>query len=139
MEKSNIIIEGIHYSTQKVIRVGMNSGMIYSLADIDEIYWPGENSRDKLPVIAPGLVDLQLNGLKGVDFNDKDLAAENIETVSKNLLELGVTKFFPTLITGSKEKISSVLKPIVEVINQKIVASQSTPALGLFIWFTSIA
>ena len=131
MENQNIILEGIHYATRKVIRIGMRNGIIYSMADIDEIYWPGEHSRDKLSVIAPGLVDLQLNGYKGIDFNDEELAAEGIETVSQNLLRLGITKYFPTLITGSPEKISSGLKTITEVIDQKIVASQMIGGIHL--------
>jgi len=131
VEKQNIILEGVHYATRKVIRIGIRNGFIYSLADIDEIYWPGENSRDKLPVIAPGLVDLQLNGYKGVDFNDQELAEERIETLSQNLLRQGVTKYFPALITGSSQNISAKLKTLTDVINQKIVASQMIGGIHL--------
>ncbi len=131
MEKQNIILEGIHYATGKVIRIGMKNGIIYSLADIDEIFWPGENSRDKLSVIAPGLVDLQLNGCMGVDFNDRELSAEQIETVSQNLLHQGVTKYFPTLITGDRERTSAVLNTISDVIDQKILASQMIGGIHL--------
>jgi len=89
LDQHNIIIEGIHYTSRKVIRMGIRNGFIYSLADINEIYWSGEGSRDKLPVIAPGLTDLQLNGFRGVDFNDAALTAEQIESVSPGLLEHG--------------------------------------------------
>ncbi len=131
MENQNIILEGIHYSTRKVIRIGMRNGRIYSLTDIDEIYWPGENSRDKLPVVAPGLVDLQLNGYKGVDFNDEELAEERIETVSQQLLGCGVTKYFPTLVTGSPKKLSLILRTIANVMDQKIMASQMIGGIHL--------
>ena len=109
----------------------MRNGIIYSLADMDEIYWPGEQSREKLPVIAPGLVDLQLNGFRGVDFNDKELAVERIETVSQNLLGLGVTKYFPTLITGPPAKTSLIIKTITGAFDQKIIASQMIGGIHL--------
>jgi len=131
LEKQNIILEGIHYATRKVIRIGIRNGFIYSLADIDEIYWPGENSRDKLSVIAPGLVDLQLNGFKGIDFNADELAVESIETISQNLLRQGVTKYFPTLITGPPQRISRALDAIVDAMNQKIVASHMIGGIHL--------
>ena len=123
MDQHNIIIEGIHYSSRKVIRIGIRNGFIYSLADIDEIYWSGEGSRDKLPVIAPGLIDLQLNGFKGVDFNNADLTPEQVESVSLALLKLGVTRFYPTLITGSRKRTSSLLRTIAGVIKDKSLAS----------------
>ncbi len=124
MDHHSIIIEGIHYSSRKVIRIGIRNGFIYSLADIDEIYWSGEGSRDKLPVIAPGLTDLQLNGFMGVDFNDAALTPEQIESVSTGLLEHGVTKYYPTVITGSRKRTSSVLRSISGVIKAKGLSSQ---------------
>lgn len=50
--------------------------------------------------IAPGLIDLQLNGYKGVDFNDEKLSFEKIEKAVYELLKDGVTGFLPTLITN---------------------------------------
>jgi len=98
LEKQNIIIEGIHYATRKPIRIGIRNGYIYSLTEIDKVYRPGKHSNDQLSIVAPGLVDLQINGYKGVDFNDIELAAEQIESASQNLLKQGITKFFPTII-----------------------------------------
>jgi len=127
----SIIIEGIHYTSRKVIRMGIRNGFIYSLADIDDIYWTGEGSRDKLPVIAPGLTDLQLNGFRGVDFNSADLTPEQIESVSPVLLKNGVTKYYPTLITGSRKRTSSLLRTIASVINGKSLASQMIGGIHL--------
>jgi N-acetylglucosamine-6-phosphate deacetylase len=110
LEDSKTILEGIHYETGKVIRMGILSGRIFTLADIGEQYWPGGENRERLPVIAPGLVDLQVNGYMGVDFNDPGLTAEQIGTVSEALLATGVTRYFPTLITGPRRKISGLLK-----------------------------
>lgn len=56
-------------------------------------------------ILAPGFIDLQLNGCGGVQFNET-LDALSIETIDKmhqtNLLS-GCTHFLPTLITSSDE------------------------------------
>lgn len=124
MEQQNIIIEGIHYATNKVIRIGIRNGMIFSLADIDEIYWPGMDARKKLPVIAPGLVDLQINGFLGVDFNSPDLAPEQISSVSMELMKHGVTRFYPTIITGPRKRTSGLLGKFAAAFSQRDLASQ---------------
>ena len=49
---------------------------------------------------APGLVDLQVNGYAGIDFNGDDLAPEKIEKATVEIINQGVTGFMPTLITG---------------------------------------
>lgn len=131
MDKHNIILEGIHYSTNKVIRLGIRDGIIYSLANVDDIYWPGEESRDKLPIIAPGLVDLQINGFHGIDFNSEELFPDHIESVSQLLLKQGVTKFFPTLITGSRKRISSGLKAFSRMLDGKGLAAHMIGGIHL--------
>lgn len=55
--------------------------------------------------IRPGLVDLQVNGVNGIDFNDVSLTPEDVLGASEYLLRKGVTQFFPTVITNSDEHI----------------------------------
>ncbi len=105
--------------------------MIFSLADIDAIYWPGESAREKLPVIAPGLVDLQINGFRGVDFNSPDLTPEQIGAASSELLKYGVTKYFPTIITGSRKRTSALLSAFAGAFRQKGIASQMIVGIHL--------
>ncbi|MEN8155501.1 MAG: amidohydrolase family protein [Bacteroidota bacterium] len=114
MNKEKVILEGIHYKTGRVIRLGIFNGLIFSITDINSLYRAAGSKRAKLPVIAPGLVDLQVNGYKGVDFNDRQLTPEQVEQASEELLKTGVTKYFPTLITGSKKKSSELLKTLAE-------------------------
>src|SRR5579871_2017469 len=51
--------------------------------------------------IAPGFIDLQVNGFAGVDFNDPDESAERVEHAFEAMLRTGVTRCLPTIITGS--------------------------------------
>ncbi len=59
--------------------------------------------------IAPGFVDLQVNGFAGVDFNSPIATPEDIERAIAAIFATGVTRFFPTLITGAPEAMLAAL------------------------------
>ncbi|CAB3228399.1 unnamed protein product [Arctia plantaginis] len=61
-------------------------------------------------LIAPGFIDIQINGGWGVDFSfDSDNVEEGIRKVSKELLTHGVTSFCPTMVTSDVEKYRKIL------------------------------
>lgn len=79
-------------------------------------------------LIAPGFIDLQLNGCGGVQFND-DIAALSVETL--NTMQhanekSGCTSFLPTLITSTDE----MMRRAVEVMRAYLAQNANT-ALGL--------
>jgi N-acetylglucosamine-6-phosphate deacetylase len=51
--------------------------------------------------LSPGFIDLQVNGYLGVDFNDPGCSPEQIARSIRGLFASGVTRFYPTVITGS--------------------------------------
>ena len=53
-----------------------------------------------------GLVDLQVNGFGGVDFNDAGLTAEAFDHACEAMLRTGVTCFLPTLITARPDDLA---------------------------------
>ena len=55
--------------------------------------------------VAPGLIDMQINGYMGVDFSGPDLTVEGIEKATEALWEAGVTSYFPTVITSDIERL----------------------------------
>lgn len=55
----------------------------------------------------PGFFDLQVNGFAGVDFNAPDLTPEGVGRALDALRRTGVTRFLPTLITGSFERFAA--------------------------------
>jgi N-acetylglucosamine-6-phosphate deacetylase len=57
--------------------------------------------------IAPGFVDLQVNGFAGVDFNSPD---EDIARALPAIFSTGVTRFFPTVITGEPGAMFAALR-----------------------------
>jgi N-acetylglucosamine-6-phosphate deacetylase len=50
--------------------------------------------------IAPGFIDIQVNGFAGVDINQPNFQGDDLVDVCRNLIETGVTAFCPTLITA---------------------------------------
>ena len=50
----------------------------------------------------PGLIDLQVNGFAGVDFNDAALTAEALDHALAAMRRTGVTTCLPTLITATE-------------------------------------
>lgn len=50
-----------------------------------------------------GLVDLQINGYKGVHFSDINLTRDDFILACRGVFEAGTTAFLPTIITSSKE------------------------------------
>jgi N-acetylglucosamine-6-phosphate deacetylase len=52
--------------------------------------------------MAPGFVDLQVNGFRGVDFSSERLTAEAVESVSRALIECGVIAYCPTVVSASR-------------------------------------
>lgn len=60
----------------------------------------------------PGLVDLQVNGFRGIDFNKPSLDENEILKATQFLLADGVTTYFPTVITNSDENICKILQSI---------------------------
>lgn len=64
--------------------------------------------------LAPGLVDLQVNGYFGFDLNHAPLSPERVVLLTQKLFEHGVTSYLPTLITASRETLSQGLVAIAE-------------------------
>jgi len=67
----------------------------------------------------PGLVDLQVNGYKGVDFSSRDLTTVDFTRASRQLLEAGTTAFLPTMITSPEEVYKHNLPIIAKVVQSE--------------------
>lgn len=80
--------------------------------------------------IAPGLVDIQINGFVGVDFADQDLTLEGIRKATKALWKYGVTSYLPTVITNSQERLLKSFSILVNALNDKEIG-KSIPGFHL--------
>ncbi len=62
--------------------------------------------------IAPGLLDLQVNGYAGLDLNTPDVTPETVTGLTRSLWALGVTGFCPTVITGPRDRMLRSLEAV---------------------------
>ena len=60
--------------------------------------------------LAPGFIDLQVNGFAGVDFNSPTATYEEISGAIGAIFSTGVTRFFPTVITGAPDAMIAALR-----------------------------
>jgi N-acetylglucosamine-6-phosphate deacetylase len=74
--------------------------------------WLTDEPAEGLPVIGPGLVDLQLNGFRGMDFNSVPVSPGITQTITQALWKEGVTSYLPTVITSSDENITAAVRAI---------------------------
>lgn len=79
-------------------------------------------------ILAPGFIDVQLNGCGGVQFNDtpEAVSVETLEIMQKANEKSGCTNFLPTLITSGDD----LMKQGVHVMREYL-AKHPNQALGL--------
>ena len=79
-------------------------------------------------IIAPGFIDVQLNGCGGVQFNDSAdaVTVETLEIMQKANERSGCTSYLPTLITASDDLMKQGVK-----VMREYLAKYQNQALGL--------
>src|SRR5689334_19104962 len=60
--------------------------------------------------IAPGWVDIQVNGFAGVDYNSPATTHEEVARSVQVLYSAGITRFYPTVITGAPDDMVAALR-----------------------------
>lgn len=76
------------------------------LQSVEEFVRPPEG----LPYVAPGFVDLQVNGFAGVDYCAPDAPLEAIEQSLLRIFSTGTTRVFPTVITGGRDEMLAAIR-----------------------------
>lgn len=75
--------------------------------------------------ISPGLVDLQVNGFAGVDFNSGAITADQMDVALEAMLATGVTLCLPTLITAYPHELVARFRAL----DAAVSASRLGPAM----------
>lgn len=60
--------------------------------------------------LAPGFVDLQVNGFAGADYNSPQTSLESIGVSVRRMFSTGVARFYPTIITGEPQCMLAALR-----------------------------
>ncbi|MGH8246886.1 MAG: N-acetylglucosamine-6-phosphate deacetylase, partial [Gammaproteobacteria bacterium] len=64
--------------------------------------------------VASGLIDLQVNGFAGVDFNAAGVSVEDYRRAFHRMWATGVTRCLPTIITGGHDRIVACMRVAAE-------------------------
>jgi N-acetylglucosamine-6-phosphate deacetylase len=101
-------IEGINYIDNKPVAIWFENGLITKVEKMKSL-----TGNEKPLYVAPGFVDIQVNGYDGVSFSlegadepsaeTKHLSVEEVRNITRELWAQGVTTYFPTLTTNSRE------------------------------------
>ena len=91
-------IQGILYFDDRPVSVAIANGKIVEIKHLNR-------DIDKSDTyVAPGLIDIQINGYMGVDFSGPDLTVEGVRKATKALWKAGVTTYFPTVISSDIDR-----------------------------------
>ncbi|HKI44149.1 MAG TPA: N-acetylglucosamine-6-phosphate deacetylase [Balneolales bacterium] len=89
-----------------ILKVNFSNGIITQITREPK---PKDEDAD-IPYIAPGLIDNQVNGYKGIDFTEPGLSVEQVRQATTELWEEGITTYLPTLITSRPSDLIQNLK-----------------------------
>lgn len=92
--------------TAQVMKAGLVGDRLIELVPVNE--------PDVTLCIAPGLIDLHINGVNGIDFNNPALTVQQMIDATEFLLSIGVTTYVPTVITNSDEDICTLVSTIAD-------------------------
>src|SRR5436309_5744294 len=60
--------------------------------------------------LTPGFIDIQVNGFAAVDYNDPATPLDDIARSLQALFATGLTRFYPTVITGAPDDMVAALR-----------------------------
>jgi N-acetylglucosamine-6-phosphate deacetylase len=96
VNKAEVVAQ--HYWSQEMVRVRWRNGIVVAHEILPHAepngWW-----------IAPGLVDLQVNGFAGVDFQTEELTGAELLRAVRDLQAAGCTRFLLTLVTDRWDRL----------------------------------
>lgn len=128
-ENRSIRLKGVHYATGQTVLVELKDGIIASVTVCEDRM--DEEDLAALPWIAPGLVDLQINGYNGCDYNTLPIRDADFIAASRGLWQEGITSYYPTLATNSDESIEAAAQVIADACNRDPLMARSIAGIHL--------
>jgi len=119
-------VQGLFYLDQTPVTIEIKNGLIYRVVrDRDS-----REQKSSEIYIAPGFIDVQVNGYASVSFSEENLTVDNIRKITKGLWKVGVTSYFPTIISRSHEITKANCYVIAEAMQDPEIG-QSIPGIFL--------
>jgi N-acetylglucosamine-6-phosphate deacetylase len=99
------------YDTAELAEVELEGREIRRLSSIKSAEIDGQPAR-RIPWIAPGFIDIQVNGYQGQEFSSPELTPQEVARIVRDHYAFGVTGICPTLTTQSLETLAHGLSAI---------------------------
>ena len=115
-DKDSMIVEGILYSTNRPVSIEISDGKIIGIRA------SRQSAGGQQLMVAPGLIDIQINGYNGIDFSDPDLTAEDLKKVIGGLWEVGVTSILATVTSHDHEHLMGACKALSGALADPVVS-----------------
>ena len=124
-----MIVQGSMPGTERIVNVSVEGDVIKAIEPADR-KTPCDFGGPDL-YLCEGFFDPQVNGYAGVDFNGKDLTGERFHQAARSLAASGVTRFLPTLITASYERLAKQLIIIADTLENDPLVKTMCPGIHL--------
>jgi N-acetylglucosamine-6-phosphate deacetylase len=118
---------GRRYDTGEPVRLEITQDKLTAVTPCG----PQSQQVEHWPWIAPGLIDIQVNGYGGPEFSSADLTPEKVLQVIRAMDGFGVTRFCPTLTTERFEVLSHGLRTIAAICQSSAQAARRIAAVHL--------
>lgn len=117
---------GRRFDSSAPVEVRVSGGKIVSVETLDDAgtacdggSCDVENACSDLPIIAPGLFDIQVNGAVGVELSSAGLTEDGVVAVLDKMLRDGVFRCCPTLTTNAPETMISAAARIASALEKR--------------------
>jgi N-acetylglucosamine-6-phosphate deacetylase len=124
-----MIVQGNLPETHLIVNISTDGGVITSVEPADPRTAPDRGG--PALYVCEGFFDPQVNGYAGVDFNGKDLTGDRFHHAARSLAASGVTRFLPTLITASHERLLRQLAIIADALENDFLLKTMCPGIHL--------
>lgn len=108
----------------QVYEISLENGEIRNLQPIS-------THEDTKLFLGPGFYDIQVNGYRGIDYNEVQADFRTLGRITETLLRLGVTSHFPTIITNSPTRIHQLLSQTWKLLENDPLARKCIPGIHL--------
>lgn len=116
------------YDTLRPVEISIDAERIQRIIPVGQEALGG-SSEGALPIVAPGFVDLQINGYQGREFNDPQLTLEKVRHVALAMDACGCTSFLATCTTDSHEVLANSFAVLARAIEQLPEVARRIPGI----------
>lgn len=118
-----MILSGHDVFDNTPLEIAIDNGSVQSIREAA--------SADSTLLIAPSLVDTQVNGFMGFDLNVAGVTPSDVSAIARALWRVGTGFFCPTVVTGSFERIAGSLRAIVGACKDDALTNRSVIGIHL--------